>query len=228
MTPKTVQEKLSLGRVAYNEIYRRIISLVYEPGQRLEESQLVEQLSIGRTPVREALLHLTADLLVESQPGKGYIVRPITLQNTKAAFEALAILELGVADLAVRLDTAPYLALMADANARVAAAIESMNILELVEANSDFHNCFAACSRNMYLIQGLQRIRCETNRLAYLSYGNEIDPLRSLKEHYRSVIQQHSDIMRFIKTRDLRNLNLMLSEHIDIFKKRVINYLNLS
>jgi DNA-binding GntR family transcriptional regulator len=188
---------------------------------------LVEQLGIGRTPVREALLHLAADLLVESQPGKGYIVRPITLQNTKAAFEALAILELGVADLAVRLDTAPYVGMMENANNRVATAIKGMNILELVEANSDFHNCFAACSRNMYLIQGLQRIRCETNRLAYLSYGNEIDPGRSLKEHYRSVTQQHGDIIRFIKERDLKNLSQTLTEHIQIFKKRVLSYLDI-
>ena len=67
----------SLAADAYRAIYRNIVSLSYEPGQRLEENQLVEQLGIGRTPVREALLSLAADLLVESAPGKGstFIVR---------------------------------------------------------------------------------------------------------------------------------------------------------
>ena len=81
-----VKHKQPLGATAYQEIYRKIIALEYEPGQRLEEHQLVQDLGIGRTPVREALLNLAADLMVESQPNKGYVVRPITLQNTKAAF----------------------------------------------------------------------------------------------------------------------------------------------
>ena len=52
--------KKSLVATAYEKIYRKIISLEYEPGQRLEENQLVKQLGIGRTPIREALLNLSA------------------------------------------------------------------------------------------------------------------------------------------------------------------------
>ena len=69
-TTNTVRKPSNRGRQslaanAYRAIYRNIISLTYEPGQHLEENQLVEQLGIGRTPVREALLSLSADLLVE-------------------------------------------------------------------------------------------------------------------------------------------------------------------
>ena len=225
MTNKPSQEKLPLGIIAYRELYKRIVSLQFEPGQRLEENLLVEQLGIGRTPVREALLYLSADLLVESLPGKGYIVRPITVQNTKAAFEALMIMELGVAHLAVRQDTSLFLEQMQEANIQVGEATKGMDIFALVEANSSFHHYFASCSRNMYLVQGLRRIRCETNRLAYLSYGNEIDPGRSLKDHYRSVIEQHAAIIQYIAKRDLKKLEATLIEHIEIFKKRVIRYL---
>ena len=89
------QVKRPLAALAYDTIYRNIITLVYEPGQHLEESQLVDQLGIGRTPIREGLQRLAADLLVESQPGKGYVVRPLTIQNTKAAFAALRIMGIG-------------------------------------------------------------------------------------------------------------------------------------
>ena len=50
--------KKPLGAAAYDKIYLKIISLEYKPGQRLEENQLVNQLGIGRTPIREALLKL--------------------------------------------------------------------------------------------------------------------------------------------------------------------------
>jgi DNA-binding GntR family transcriptional regulator len=215
----------SLAANAYTTIYRNIISLEYEPGQRLEENQLVEQLGIGRTPIREALLCLAADLLVESSPGKGFTVRPITIQNTKAAFDALLILELGVAGQAVRQNASPFLVLMKAANRAVANAMQGMDILELVEANGVFHAHYAACSRNLYLMQALQKVRCETNRLAYLSYGNEIELQRSLKEHYTSVVEQHEQIIGLIRCRDETGLKTVIEAHIGIFKSRMIQYL---
>ena len=215
----------SLAADAYRAIYRNIVSLVYEPGERLEENQLVEQLGIGRTPIREALVSLAGDLLVESSPGKGYTVRPITIQNTKAAFDALLILEMGVAHLAVRQDVARPLMAMEAANQGVAKAIERMDILELVEANGAFHSQYAACSHNLYLVQALQKVRSETNRLAYLSYGNEIELQRSLKEHYISVVKQHQQMIDLIRTRDETGLKTVIEAHIRIFKNRIIQYL---
>jgi len=222
---KIINNKQPLGAVAYEKIYRKIIILEYEPGQRLEENQLVEQLGIGRTPIREALLNLSANMLVESQPNKGFIVRQITLQNTKAAFEALEILELGVANLAVHRDSAHFLPFMEKANQEVKDAMVQMDILRLVEANSTFHTYFTRCSNNEYLIQGLHKVRCETNRLAYLSYGNEIDPCNSLHDHYKSVVSEHNDIITYVKNRNKTRLNETICRHIKTFQKRIIHYM---
>jgi DNA-binding GntR family transcriptional regulator len=215
----------NLATSAYETIYQKIVTLAYEPGQHLEENQLVEQLGIGRTPIREALLRLVSDILVESLPGKGFVVRPLTLQNTKAAFAALQIMELGAASLAVRQDAAPFIARMDEANEKMRSAIKKMNIFQLVEANSAFHDAYARCSNNIYLIQGLRKVRCETNRLAYLSYGNEIDPKRTLEIHYNSVLDQHEQIIDAVINRDEERLRQVIVEHIDIFKDRIINYL---
>lgn len=226
-TPKRPAEngRQSLADRAYTAMYRNIVSLSYEPGHPLEENLLVERLGIGRTPVREALLRLAADLLVESSPGKGFTVRPITIQNTKAAFDALLILELGVADLAVRQDASSYFISMEAANTDVARAIKETNILELVEANNLFHTHYAACSRNLYLMQALEKVRGEANRLAYLSYGNEIDRERSLKDHYDSVVTQHAQMIEYIRSRDGAGLKAVIKEHIHTFKNRMIRYL---
>jgi DNA-binding GntR family transcriptional regulator len=223
--PIETEGRRSLGAVAYETIYRKIITLEYEPGRRLEENQLVDDLAIGRTPVREALQRLATDLLVETLPGKGFIVRPLTLQNTKAAFAALQILELGVASLAVKQDVHPCLEQMTAANAKVSAAMEAMDIYRLVEANAVFHEWFARCSENIYLIQSLQKVRCETNRLAFLSYGNEIDPRRKLRQHYTSVIRQHEQIVDALNRRDAEALDKIIVKHIGIFKNRIIRYM---
>ncbi len=221
-----LQAKRPLAAVAYETISRNIITLVYEPGQHLEESQLVDQLGIGRTPIREGLQRLAADLLVESQPGKGYVVRPLTIQNTKAAFAALQIMELGVASLAVRQATARMLEEMTAANRSIVKAVEKRDILALVEANSVFHDAYARCSHNVYLIQALKKVRCEINRLAYLSYANEIDPMRTLQVHYASVIEQHAQIIFALQERDEQRLQEIITDHIGIFKQRMIDYLS--
>lgn len=220
-----VNNKKTLGVAAYEKIYKKIISLEYEPGQRLEENQLVKQLGIGRTPIREALLNLSADMMVESQQNKGFVVSPITLQKTKAAFAALKILELGVASLAMQQDITPYLLNMEKANQSLKDAMTKMNILNLVEFNSAFHNYFARCSNNQYLIQSLHKVRCETNRLAFLSYGNEIDPCNTLHEHYKSVISEHNDIIAYLKNRDESGLIETICLHIKTFQKRIIHYM---
>ncbi|MFH1985053.1 MAG: GntR family transcriptional regulator [Pseudomonadota bacterium] len=214
-----------LGALAYDAIYRKIMILEYAPGQRLEEQHLVTQLGIGRTPVREALQRLANDFMVESHHNKGFEVRPITLQNIKAAFAALKILELGVAELAVRRDVGPLLEDMSGANDQVSAAIAANDVLGLVEANSRFHQLFAQASGNDYLIRGLHKVRCETDRLAYLSFNNAVDPLRSQQEHYRSVVDQHSAIIEGIARRRESPLKKTLIAHIQAFQNRILLYM---
>ncbi len=215
----------SLSARAYESIYHGIITLAHEPGMHLEEGPLVDKLGIGRTPVREALQRLAADLLVESQPGKGFLVRPLTLQNTKAAFTALRILELGVAGLAVRKEVGRFIEGMEKAGKQVETAVKKMDIYRLVEANSVFHDMYAKCSHNIYLVEGLRKVRCETNRLAYLSYGNEINPGENLQEHYASVIGQHAGMIDAIRNRDESLLKQIIIDHIETFKDRIVNYL---
>lgn len=217
--------KKTLVATAYDEIYRRIITLEYEPGIQLNEQGLIKDLSIGRTPIREALVNLNSDMLVESLPNRGVIVRPITLQNTKAAFAALKILELGVAEQTVRNEVKAHLQRMEKANTKMENAVKEMDIFALVDTNNTFHTHFAHCSENIYLVEALRKVRCETNRLAYLSFANEIDPKRSLNDHYKHIIEQHDVIIRCIRERNLVELKDVLNQHIIDFKNRIIQYL---
>ncbi len=223
--PNAAVARQSLGQIAYDRIYRKIMTLEYAPGQRLEEKHLVEALGIGRTPIREALLRLSADFMVESEPNKGVVVRPLTIQNTRAAFAALRILEMGVAELAVREDAGELLADMAAANRVVCRAIEDADVIGLVESNNEFHRLFSLCSRNEYLIHALHKVRCETNRLAYLSFANAVDPFRTQQEHYRSVVEDHGQIIESIRNRDGGRLKKTLDEHSRAFQNRILLYM---
>ena len=208
--------------VAYETIIKKIICLDYQPSQHLEENQLVEDLGIGRTPIREALVRLQGEKMVESHPNKGVIVSPITVQNTKAMLESLYIFEFGVVDLAIRKDCTQFISQMEASNGAVKTAILNNQVFDLMEANHNFHMNFVRSSQNKFLIRGAEDARTEAKRLSYLSYNNTIDPERPLEVHYKSVVEEHDGIINALKEKNADKLKHLLKVHIDTFKDRII------
>ncbi|WP_460717772.1 GntR family transcriptional regulator [Nocardia heshunensis] len=68
--------------LAYRAIRRQIIDLKLPPGSSFTEASLTQQGQTSKTPVREALARLRRDGLVSALPRAGYVVSPVTLQDT--------------------------------------------------------------------------------------------------------------------------------------------------
>jgi DNA-binding transcriptional regulator YhcF (GntR family) len=66
---------------AYEAIKHRIITCAFKPGQELSERAVAGLLKIGRTPVHQAFDRLNTEGLVDVQPRKGVVVRPINLDE---------------------------------------------------------------------------------------------------------------------------------------------------
>ncbi|WP_245442037.1 GntR family transcriptional regulator [Mesorhizobium hawassense] len=71
----------------------RIVTGYLRPGERLDEGSLAARFDVSRTPVREALGHLSAMGLVERRPNRGAIVAVITQEHLASMFESMAELE---------------------------------------------------------------------------------------------------------------------------------------
>ena len=87
----------SLGRNASSGAADLIRQAIVEgrvlPGERLKEEELAQQLGISRTPVREALLILQTEGLVEASPNRGATVRSYELPDLEDMYELRALLE---------------------------------------------------------------------------------------------------------------------------------------
>lgn len=68
----------SLVDICYAELRQLIVTCELEPGSRINEKGLIARLGYGRTPVREALLRLTQERLIDTLPRSGYRIRPLT------------------------------------------------------------------------------------------------------------------------------------------------------
>lgn len=87
----------SLREAAVFAIRKAILRGDLEPGQRLVESEIAEQMGMSRVPVREALRQLETEGLVESIPHRGSFVAEIStidlweIYTLRAAIESLAV-----------------------------------------------------------------------------------------------------------------------------------------
>lgn len=86
-------ERVKLTDSAYEELKSAIVELRLPPGTILRESAIGKQLGVSKTPVREALLQLEQDGLVELVPFKGGRVVGYTQQDVREIFELRALLE---------------------------------------------------------------------------------------------------------------------------------------
>ena len=81
------------GIDVYGILKTKIITLEFYPGQMIKESLLIEELHVSRTPVREALILLANEMLVQVYPQRGTYVSKIDVADVRQLAVMRHILE---------------------------------------------------------------------------------------------------------------------------------------
>ena len=76
-----------------DRLQREILTGALAPGERLRAEALAQRFGTSRTPVREALLGLEAEGLVEIEPHRGAVVRPFDAAGLVELYELRAVIE---------------------------------------------------------------------------------------------------------------------------------------
>jgi DNA-binding GntR family transcriptional regulator len=155
------------GRVsiAYDRIRRSIVEGIYPPGSRLVEQSLSAELSLSRTPIREALRRLEVEGLVHYRRNRGALVRTTTAQEVADLYELRARLESYAAELAATRctpDDRRELLEAADAFDQLRAHNPGRSRppeerWALHHANGRFHRAIVTAARHERLLQMLDR-----------------------------------------------------------------------
>ena len=90
---RNISAKKPISEVVYEKIKRKILKNILEPGERLVEMELAEELSVSRTPVREALKQLEQDGLVTYYPRRGSVVSEVSVEDALELYEVRECLE---------------------------------------------------------------------------------------------------------------------------------------
>ena len=136
---------------AYREIRRRVLEGEMAPGSQYLEQELAEMLGMSRTPVREALIRLADERLVQVRPRHGARVLPVSIDDVSEIYELLAELEAAAARrLAVHGASGDVLLALEAAELHMATALKAGDQVAWFEGDRQFHAAIVtACASSM-------------------------------------------------------------------------------
>jgi DNA-binding GntR family transcriptional regulator len=165
MRPAPSATAPSLVDRAYEAIRRRILDNVYQPGDRALESDLAAELGISRTPVREALIRLQNEGLIEIVPRHGMRVLPVSAMDMKEIYEVVTALESCAMELlARRRPTSAELKPLVDATRQMTRALKAKDLEAWAQADEAFHKHLVESAGNRLLVEAIQQYRDRAHR----------------------------------------------------------------
>jgi GntR family transcriptional regulator, trigonelline degradation regulator len=177
--PRAGRLSVRVGRVAaplreqvLDLLREAILDFRYEPGQRLIERELIEEIGVSRTTIREVLRELDAEGLVTTIPQRGVIVVVPTPEEALEIYEVRAALEaLAARKFVDRATDEQLVSLRAAADAYSEIVAGGAGIREILQAKDRFYDVLIEGAGNQAIgtiLSGLQA-RVRAMRAASLS-----------------------------------------------------------
>lgn len=178
----------SLAEAAYQSMRRRILDNVWPPGYRALEQALALEFHMSRTPVREALIRLSREGLVEVIPRHGMSVLPVSADDMRDIYEMLTALEAMAAELAVRRKPGEaQLKPLLDASRDMGRALKANDLDAWASADERFHQHLITLSGNRLLIDAVQNCWDRAHRARMVTLRMRPKPTHSTHEHMEVV-----------------------------------------
>lgn len=179
---------VSLVDTAYEWIRRRILDNVWPPGHRALEQEVALELGMSRTPVREALVRLQNDGLVEVVPRHGMRVLPVSPQDMREIYEVLTALECMAAEIVARRKPGDAeLQTLTQATADMDKALARDDLEAWAAADERFHVSLVELSGNRALANTVWNYWDRAHRARMLSLRLRPKPVNSTHEHMQMV-----------------------------------------
>jgi DNA-binding GntR family transcriptional regulator len=199
---------------AYVQLRDRIVTLRLAPGTVLREDELMSELGIGRTPLREAIKRLALENLVAVQPRSGTYVTSVDASDIVHIAEVRAELEAQAAELAAhRMD--------GEVRARAEALLAEVRELErtadadaLMRLDESIHRVAWEGSRNPYLAETLERYFALSLRVWHVV----LDRVPGLG----AAVLDHSRLLEAMLDGDAPGARELMREHVNEFEREIV------
>jgi DNA-binding GntR family transcriptional regulator len=169
---------------AYQAMRQRILDNEWPPGFVALEQGLAHELGMSRTPVREALIRLATEGLVDVVPRHGMRVLPVSAGDMRDIYDMLSALEAKAAELAVRrAPSEQQLAPLVQAARDMERALEADDLDGWATADECFHRHLVMLSGNRLLIDAVLNCWDRAHRARMVTLRMRNKPVDSTRDH---------------------------------------------
>lgn len=200
----------NLTSQAYNLILKKIILGEYKPGTKISEKQIEEDLKIGRTPVREALLRLRQEHLINVVPQSGTFISKIDLKTVAdARFVRMSVEQRIMHDASMMNFTdLQKLELQNIIQKQEIANLQS-NFQLFFKSDDTFHEFFYKSTNHLTVWDWLKQMNIQFDRFRFLSLNLE----KSAWEH---LIEEHKAILAAVINGQTSKVETLVSNHLHL------------
>ncbi|MGG5460169.1 GntR family transcriptional regulator [Clostridium sp. B9] len=190
----------------YRVLKDNIMCLELKPGELLSESDLSKKLNVSRTPIREVLIKLKAEKLIEVKPQAGTYVSPIDWNLIEEAVfirynlekEALReACENFSEDILMEMEKCLF--------AQKLVAQKGNNLLEFHNLDKEFHKLLFVGINKSNVWESICNISTHYNRMRLLA---------EMKLNKEFLVDQHITYLDIIKNKDIDIIDEVVSQHI--------------
>ena len=211
-------EIIAIPRSALHEqVAHRLRQMLVEnriaPGAKLNERELSEQLSVSRTPLREAIKMLAAEGLVELLTNRGAIAVELSEADIFDTFEVMAGLEALSGELACARILEDELTEIKAMHFEMLAAYTRRDLPAYYRLNAAIHSAINAAAKNPVLTATYKQVNA---RLQALRFRSNQDG-----EKWQGAVAEHEQMIDALTRRDALALRRVLTDHL-IHKRDVV------
>lgn len=171
-----------LASEAYRRIREAVLRLEFQPGQRLQETDIAAWLGVSRTPVREAFRRLQAEGLLRGLPTRGVVVAEVSVEEVEDAYRVIEMLEGLSSRMAAERLTAGGTSALHALLGKMQAAAAAAELERWAKIDVELHATIRAIAANPKLIQVADLVYPVIDRVRHLHLREGSEPERLAAE----------------------------------------------
>jgi len=187
------RERTTSAGAIYLDLQQQIVTLQLKPGEMLGEQSLADRYGVSRTPVREAVIRLSEERLVDVRPQQGTFVSRLNLALLPEAVVIRQALEGATARHAALLATEKDVARLDDIIAEQRFHRDRSAIDRFMNSDEEFHEAIAAAARLPGVWSYLKPAKVHIDRARWLTvpFLGRMTPVIGEHEEIRNAVARH-------------------------------------
>lgn len=201
----------------FEQLRRDIITCELAPGTAVYEQELAQRFGISKSPVRDALMRLQEQNLVEVRARSGYRIRPVSIIEANEIYEMRQMYEKTCVSRIIKFASDGQID-----DLRQHLTMEShMDMRAWIDLNRRFHSALATASGNSILADVANQLNDRVDRLTFVSLGRLRQPA-----NFDKLNRQHAAIVDALRARDKTAALSVLRSHIEKSRQRTVEALS--